>query len=222
MGFILYYLLSFLLSHITFSQTEHPLRFLFKIILVSVCLNSTHFICEFIFSINSYISLSIREVGETLFGKSICFSSLIQELNKYTYLNNGDFNIFSFDGVMKSFVSFGLLNLTFSYSLRYIMIKVFILICPFAILSLIMEKTYWFFKTWIRTLFSLLFIQNLISIILVITFSIQVSYNNLFLSLLYMGSIYALLQANAFTKEFVGGISTHVQSGFHYLSSIFR
>ena len=127
-----------------------------------------------------------RLFGENLFDEEISFSSLIENLNSIIYEEDQNFNIFSIYGIIRSFISFGMLNLLFSYSLRYIMIKVFIVITPFAILTLISEKTSWFFKSWFRTFLSLLFLQDLVAIILLITFSIDFSESDLFSNLMYV------------------------------------
>ena len=101
-----------------------------------------------------------------------------------------------------------LLNLVFTYSFRYVMIKIFILLTPFAILSLILENTSWFFKAWIRNLFSLLFIQIIVSIVLLLLFAMDYSSNNLMTKFIYIGAIYALIQSNSFVRDFIGGVST--------------
>ena len=150
------------------------------------------------------------------FGKEIYFSSLIKELNNIISIEGNSFNIFSLDGLMKSFITFGLFNLTFTYALRYIMLKVFILLCPFAILSLINKNSIWIFKSWSRIILSLLLIQIFISLILLIIFSINYS-DNIFSKLLYVGGIYALIKANQFMREFMGGLSTDVNAGFSNL-----
>ena len=92
------------------------------------------------------------------------------------------------------------------------MAKVFILISPFAFLSLSQNSTSWFFKSWIKNFFSLLFIQIIVAIVLVILFSINYNTNDLLTQLLYIGGIYALIRVNTFVREFIGGISTDVQT----------
>jgi type IV secretory pathway VirB6-like protein len=92
------------------------------------------------------------------------------------------------------------------------MIKVFILISPFAILSLSQKSTSWFFKSWIRNFFSMLFIQIIVALVLLILFSMDYSSTNLLTKFLYIGGIYALIRANSFVKEFIGGISTDVKA----------
>ena len=90
------------------------------------------------------------------------------------------------------------------------MIKVFVLLSPFAFLSLTLNTTSWFFKAWLKNLFSLLFIQIIVSIVLLILFSLDFSSSNLFNQFIYVGGIYALIRANSFVREFIGGVSTNV------------
>ena len=102
------------------------------------------------------------------------------------------------------------------------MIKVFILITPFAILSLINESTSWFFKTWFRTILSLLLLQSFISIILLIIFSFNYSVNNTISKLMYIGGIYALVRANSYMQNLIGGISTDVSNNFNFSNKLFK
>lgn len=173
-------------------------------------MNYSYFILEQILDIASNITLAIRNLGENIFNKEICFSSLINEINYQIGINTITTNIFSIDGLIKSTLTFSLLSLVFSYSLRYIMIKVFALLTPFAILSLCLNSSNWFFKAWFKNLFSLLFIQIIVSIVLLILFSMDFSSEGLIVKFLYIGAIYALIRVNSFVREFVGGVSTVV------------
>lgn len=216
-GVLLYYGISLLFSHLTFSENIRPTAFIFRVIIFSILLNFSPFICELLIELISNISTAIRNIGEVLFNKEICFSSLIQQLNNVITLNSADFNIFSLNGLLKGFISIGLLNLIFTYSLRYIMIKIFTLLAPFAFLSLLLNNTKWFFTTWLRAFLSLLFMQILISLVLVITFSFNFSSNDLLSKILILGSIYAIIKANTFIKEIMGGISTDVSLNINKL-----
>ena len=208
-GIILYYSFSRIISYFTGSEIQGTVQFIYRMIIFSIFMNFSYFICEQFININSIISLAIRNLGELVFSKNICFSSLITEIN-YS-VSTSSFNLFSMDGIIKSFISLGLFNLIFSYSLRYILIKVFVLLSPFAILSLINNKTKWFFSSWLRIIFSLLFLQIFISIILLVSFSFTYS-ENLISKFMYIGGIYALIKANSIIKEFIGGISTNIAS----------
>lgn len=210
LGFILYYSIRYLMSHLTYSRIENPSSFIIKLIVFGIFMNFSFFIIEFILDLNSNISLAIRNLGESIFHKNICFSELISTINSNMSIDTSSLNIFSIDGLIKSTLSLSLLNLVFSYSLRYIMVKVFVLLSPFAFLSLTLNSTNWFFKAWIKNLFSLLFIQIIVSIVLLILFSLDFSATNLFNKFIYVGGIYALIRANSFVREFIGGVSTDI------------
>ena len=126
-------------------------------------------------------------------------------------------NVFSLDGIIKGTVTVSLLNLVFSYSLRYVMVKILILLAPFAFLSLTMENTAHFFKSWYKNLFSLLFVQIMVAIVLLLLFSMDYSKANLLNKFIYLGGIYALIRSNSIVRELFGGMSTAVQSGISRL-----
>ncbi len=208
LGFFIYYSIKYLFSHFTYSQVETPLQFIFKVLIFGLCINFSYFFIEEILNLVSSITLAIRGIGESLFNKNICFSELILEVNSSIGINTSPLDIFSLDGLIKVSLSTSLLNLVFTYSFRYVMIKIFILLTPFAFLSLILQNTSWFFKSWIRNLFSLLFIQIIVSIVLLILFSLDYSSNNLINKFIYVGAIYALIKSNSFVRDFIGGVST--------------
>ncbi len=210
LSFILFYAARYLMAHFTYTQTEAPFSFIIKLILFGIAMNFSFFIMQLILDFNSNVSLAIRNLGENLFQKNICFSELITTINTNMAIETNSLNIFSLDGLLKGSLSMSLLNLVLSYSLRYILIKVFVLLAPFAFLSLTLEKTNWFFKTWFRNLFSLLFLQIIVSLVLLILFSMEYSSTNLFSKFLYIGGIYALIKANSLVRDFMGGVSTEV------------
>ena len=220
LGFILYYGFKYLMSHITYHKVDSPFSFIIKIVLFGICMNFSFFIVEMILDLNSNISLAIRSLGENLFGKEISFSELINTINTNVAIDANSLNIFSVDGLIKSTLSISLLSLVFSYSLRYIMIKVFVLLAPFAFISLSLDATSWFFKSWLKNLFSLLFIQIIVSLVLLILFSLDYSAENLFNKFVYVGGIYALIRANTFVRQFIGGISTEVSQSVKSFTNI--
>ena len=97
------------------------------------------------------------------------------------------------------------------------MVKVFVILSPLAILSLSLSSTSWFFKVWIRNLFSLMFIQFVVAIVLVLLFSMDYSSSNLLFKFVYVGGVYALIKANSFVKDFVGGVSTSFSQNVYNL-----
>lgn len=217
-GFSLYYAIRLIYSYYMNLQIERPYQFIFKLLIFGIVMNCSYFICNQFIQINSFISDAIRSLGFNLFGHNISFSELI---NKLISNSETEINIFSFDGLIKSFISISLFNLIFSYSLRFIMVKVFILICPFSILSLINESTSWFFKTWFKTILSLLLQQSFISIILLVIFSFDFS-DNIISKLMYIGGIYALTRANSYIRSLIGGISTDVSSNLNIGNNLLK
>ena len=206
-GFILYYSIKYLLAHFTYKSVENPLQFVFKVIIFGICINFSYFLIKIYLDLISNVTLAIRGIGEDLFNKNICFSELILEVNNTIFMNTS-LNIFSLDGIIKASLTTSLLNLLFTYSFRYVMIKIFVLLTPFAILSLILDSTSWFFRAWLKNIFSLLFIQIIVAIVLLILFSMDYSSNNLMTKFIYVGAIYSLIKANSFVRDFIGGVST--------------
>lgn len=214
-GFLLYYAVKYLFSHLTFSQVESPIQFVFKAVILGTIINFSFFFMEQILDLLSMITLAIRNIGEILFNKNICFSELILIINNNIAIDSTALNIFSLDGIIKATLSTSLLTLVFTYSFRYILIKVFILLTPFAILSLLLNSSSWFFRAWLRCVFSLLFMQIIVAIVLLIMFSLDYSSTELFSKFIYIGGILTLIKIDSFVREFLGGISTTFSQNVH-------
>jgi len=219
LGTILYYSINYLISHLTLSKTQPVSQFIFRLIIFAIIMNTSIWVCMQIIDIISIITNAIRQIGEDLFKESICFSNFIEIVNKKIYLEE-DLNLFSFNGVIKSFVTFGFVSLIFSNALRYIMIQVFIIISPFSFITLINTKTEWFFKKWITSFLALLIEQILISVILILAFSMEKSIDENIVKILYVGIIYGLTKSNIFMNQLIGGISTTVNTGINSIKTL--
>ena len=217
LAIIIYYAIRYSYSTFTGSNVEKPTQFIFKVIILGILINSSYFLCEQILNINYLISSSIQEIGEDVIGSKITFSSLIQNLNSVISVGENSFDLFSFDGSIKGFISVGLLNILFSYSLRYILVQVFVLTTPLVLLSLMNTSSYWIFKSWFKAFFSLLLLQSFVSLILIVMLSFD-SENKLLL----IGSIYALIRANTYMREILGGVSVDVSTNISSLISSFK
>lgn len=222
-GFLLYYAISYLLSHITYTQIEKPFQFIFKLLLCAIALNFSEFLCTSIISLFSTVSEIILDLYYINPLTDISFASFLDKVIPSDYFTTNSFNLFNFDGILKSTISFGFLGLGVSYAVRYILLKVLVIICPFAILSLCSNKTSWFFKSWLKSFFALLFLQLLVAVILVVCFIINES-DPLYLpsQLLHLGMIYSLFKANSFVKEFIGGLTTDVNLSLPNLTNMLK
>lgn len=149
------------------------------------------------------------------------FCGIVQNLNSVISVETEGFNLFSLNGIVKGFVSIGFLNLSVSYALRYIMIKVIVLLSPFAFLSLSLKNTSWVFKSWLKIFISLLLLQILVPIILIVSFSLSSANIDIFSKILYVGCIYSLIRANSYVREFMGGLSTDINMGISNFKSFF-
>ena len=207
LGFILYYSIRFLFSHLIYIKTESPREFIFKAIIFATLMNNSLWICEQIIFIIVFCTSFLISTAENLFQRTITFSEFLNVLNTTLFWVPAATDLFSFAGIVKSFSSIGLINLVFTFSLRYIMILVFILISPFAFLSLITNSSSWIFKTWIKSFISLLLYQLIIGLLLIISFTFTNIANSLLVSIFYVGIIQAFQKSGYFIREIFGGIS---------------
>lgn len=220
-GYLLYYAFKLIFSYLGITEVERPTQFILKLIFYTIFMNFALFICEEIIYLVSLISSSIRQVGENLYKTQICFSELINKLNSVVSVNES-LEFFSLDGIIKSILSLGLLNLVITYSIRYVLVKIFVILSPFAILSLCNKSTSVLFKSWFKSFISLMLVQVFVAIILLLIFSLDFSSGNTFSKFILIGAILILIKANTYVKEMLGGISTDIGSGLGSLKTIIK
>lgn len=73
-GFILYYSISLLFSHITLQNIQRPNEFIFRLFLCAISINFSLFFCEKLIWFISTTSLAIQDLGESVLNTSINFS----------------------------------------------------------------------------------------------------------------------------------------------------
>ncbi len=217
LGISIFYCVRLFYSNYMNTHVERPSQFLFKLVVFSIFINFSYFLCEQILNINYLLSSSIQEIGKNTLGTDITFANLIMKLNSKISFDDLSLDIFSIDGLIKSLISVGLVNLLFTYSLRNILIQIFILFCPFAILSLINSSTSWIFKSWIKCLFSLLILQNFIPLIIMIIFSINGTNK-----ILLVAGIYSLIHINSYVREIFGGVNVEFSGRVSNIISSFK
>lgn len=210
LGIILYFAFKYLLSHFTYTEMESPKEFIFKLIIFGICMNFSYFLLEQVINIFYYISIGIRNIGENIYFNDVSFNQIINIINSVFSISNNALNMFTLNGLLRGAISLSMLHLLLTYSFRYVMIKIFALLTPFAILSLSLKSTSWFFKVWAKNLFSLLFIQIIVALVLTILLSTDFTSGGILTKFIYIGGIYALTKANSFVRDFIGGISTNI------------
>ena len=65
-GYIIYFAIKYLLSNFSICKPTNPYKFFIRIIIVAIFMNSSFYICEQIININSFISSSIKNIGENI------------------------------------------------------------------------------------------------------------------------------------------------------------
>lgn len=164
-------------------------------------MNSSLWICTQIINLFSLITNSICEIGYLINGYEISFSNLINQINLSLYPSIEHFDIFSFDGIIKICISIGIAYILFTYSIRYIMCKVLVLLSPFAFMSLINNQTDGFFKGWLKQFLILLFMQIFVAIVLVLGFSLDFTSGETLSKLIYFSIIIIIAKCNSNIKD---------------------
>lgn len=216
-GISLFYIIRYYYFNVIDVTIEKPGKFFFKLLIFAIVVNSSYFISQQLLDLTNLLSSSVQYIGKEIIGNDISFSELITILNKNIISNSSDFNMFSLDGIIRSFISIELINLLLSYSIRYILLQVLILFSPFSILSLINDSSSWIFKSWSKCIISLLSIQIFIPLIIIVIFCTD-NQNKILL----IGGIYSLTKINDYIREMFGGVSLNISSNVSGLLSFMK
>lgn len=221
-GVLIYYAISYLFSFLTCNNFQKPIQFLTKFFFSAILIHFSSSICEYIIYFFDLLTDILRDLGVILFSIQLSFS-LIYERISTLFLSDlsGAFSLFSFDGVLKSLISFGFINLLFTYSVRFIFIKILILMSPFAFLSIALDQSKWIFKIWIKNFIGQLFAQLFICIILLIIFSFHNTFNLTVTKLLYVASLICLIKASSFVKDFTSGFTSDITTNINNIKNNF-
>lgn len=168
-AFVLYYAARHLIANLTATPFETPHKFFMRALLSGIAMNYALPICKFMITATNLISTFFCSLGQSVFGKEISFTTLISLLNSSVAES---YNVFSLDGILSGMLSISSFALIISFSFRYILIKVLTILSPFAILCLSTSSTEGFFKSWFKSLLSLLILQVIISVMLLIPYAL--------------------------------------------------
>ncbi len=201
LGILIFYLLHYAISHLIYSKIDSPYQFIFKSIIFIACMNSSLWICEGMIEFVATISDFIRKTGSSISGSEINFSHFIHHINSTLYPSIQNFNIFSFDGLLKLCSSIGIVYILFTYSIRYVLLKILVLLSPFAFASLICNRLDGFFKSWLKQFLVLLCMQIFVAILLTLGFCLQFSNVDILSKLTYFATIAIIAKSNFHVKE---------------------
>ena len=211
-GIALYYIVNYFIRKIINEEIENPYTFIIKSIIAGFFIIYIKDIVLFVISVNNIITKEILNLTQTFFNQRVTFENILIKINETLYVQGEGFNVMSFDGIIKIYLVFGIINLIFEYSLRYVMIKIMFILSPIFVAFKTNRKTEYLYNNWVKGMFGLLFMQNIIAIILVISIRFITSPLIPINKIIYIGMIYALIKVNVFIKEIFGGVSIEVQT----------
>lgn len=211
-GIALYYIVNYFIRKIINEEMENPYTFIIKSIIAGFFIIYIKDIVLFVISVNNIITKEILNLTQTFFNQKVTFENILIKINETLYVQGEGFNVMSFDGIIKIYLVFGIINLIFEYSLRYVIIKIMFILSPIFVAFKTNRRTEYLYNNWIKGMFGLLFMQNIIAIILVISTRFITSPLIPINKIIYIGMIYALIKVNVFIKEIFGGVSIEVQT----------
>lgn len=200
-GILLFYIFKFVVSHLTYSNVDSPYQFIFKCIIFATCMNSSLWLCEKLIDFTTLLCNCIGEIGNSVTGYEINLSYLINHIHSILYPSFQTFDLFSFEGILQLLSIFGYFYIFITSSVCYILCKILVLIAPFAWISLIHHQFEGFFKGWLKQFLILLFRQILITLILVIGFSLEFFTGNILSQISYFAIILVIAKCNFYVKE---------------------
>lgn len=208
---ILFYVIHFIVSKIIAiyngNKSDSVYVFVIKLVIVTILVNSSYFICEEIINLNSLFTNCIEGFMEDITGNLVNFENLKENVIKIEDLLDSD--MLSLNGVIKGVISFGSISILINFSIRYVTIIFLVIISPFAFISLSSNLTIGIFKTWIKTLIISLMTQVIVKFVILIPMLYK-DINSMMYKVILVGSIYIIYKINNFTKEIFVKITSDI------------
>lgn len=203
--FICYYILSQLISVYNGNKAESIYIFVIKIIIVTVLINNSYFICDNILNINYEISSAIGDYAKDICKQDVNFSNLKEKIISIKDFMKNDF--LSLDGLIKGVISFGIITVLINLSIRYVTVIFFVIISPLAIVTLISDISSGIFKTYIKLFVTTLITEWIIKIVILLPL-VYKDVNSIMYKIILVGTIYIIYRINMFTKDLFAKVST--------------
>ena len=193
MIYIIYYIVTQLISIYNGESVENVYIFIIKLLITSLLVNNSYFICETLLNIFGLVTNCMNQILESMIGIKPSFENL-----KETILSIDEFmksDLLSVDGIIKSAVSFSMISVLINFSVRYVKIIFLIIISPFSFCMLASDLTNEIFNSWVKQ-----FIINMSSQVFVkLIISIPLMYKSkdtLMFKIVLIGTIYIIYRLN--------------------------
>ena len=198
--FIVFYLITYMLSMYNGYKQENIFKFVFKLAVFLILSSSSMYIVETVLDINNMFTEVILSIGKDVAKTEVSFEGLkecITDVEKH--MSN---DAVSIDGIIKGVVSLGASSILITLSIRYVTAIVLVLLSPIAIMFAASNNTYSLFLAWLKAFLINILTQNIIAVILIIPLSIKET-SELMYKIVLVGSIYLLYKINTFARELI-------------------
>lgn len=202
--YVCYYIFTRIICMYNGNTVENVNKFILKMIIVVLLVNSSYYICEEILNINKIFSESIDKFSYDIIGEEVNFKSFKKEILSLKDVVEND--TLTIDGIIKSMVALGSMSVLVTFAIRYVTIIFLLLVSPFAIVCFFSNVTRGISKTWGKLLFVNLIIQIFVKLFLVIPLAYK-DKNDMVYKVVLLGSMYILYKINNFVREFTMQIS---------------
>ena len=199
-----YYIFNRVLSMYNGTDVESVNNFIFKIVLITLLVNNSYYICEEILNINNIFSECVDTFSKDIVKSEVNFTAFKKEIISLKEAIKGD-NL-TIDGIIKSMLAFLSMSMLITFSIRYVTIIILIIISPFAFICLLSNATRGISKMWGKLLFINLITQIFIKIILIIPLVYKDKDSQIY-KVILLGTMYILYKGNTFIRELTSQIS---------------
>jgi hypothetical protein len=204
MFYITYYIFSQLISLYNGNAAENVYIFIIKLVVISILINNSYFICDLILNINNEFTNVIEMYGESISGEDISFSNLKEKILSIKNFMKND--LLSLDGLIKGVISFGAITILINFSIRYVTIIFLLIIFPIALTTLISNITSGIFRSYFKLLIVTLLTQTIVKLIILIPIMYK-NVDSIMYKIILVGSIYIIYRINIFVKELFAKIT---------------
>lgn len=195
---IVYYTFTVIISMYNGNKPESIYHIIFKLLLVTLLVNSSYYLIEQILDLNQALTNATEKLCQSLAGQKITFENLKESIVNIKDFMKSDF--LSLDGIIKGVLSFGTVTILINFCLRYVTIIFLIIISPIAFCLLFSNLTKNVFYSWVKILLTNLLLQVILKIILVVPLMYK-DLNSIMYKIILVGTIYIIYKLNSFTKE---------------------
>jgi len=196
--YFVYYIFSTLISLYNGNQIININKYIIKMVVIVIAVNSSYYICKQIIDIFYVVTDVIDTIGLDITGKELIFQNFREVINIVEDLDTTD--ILSMNGIIKSFISFGSISIFISLAIKYTSVIFLILISPIAIMCLSNNITSGIFFSWGKMLILLLSNQIIMKMIMLIPMACKDT-KTIFYKIILVGSIYILYKIDTFQRE---------------------